>query len=90
MKIVRYLTSTKDKGIFLCPDKSKGIECFVDASFASGWRPDDANDAANVVSRTGYYVIYYASCPVHWCSKMQTEIALSTAEAEYIALSQAM
>jgi len=89
IKIVRYLKSTKDKGIFLRPDKSKGIECFVDASFASGWRPDDANDAANVLSRTGY-VIYYASCPVHWCSKMQTEIALSTAEAEYIALSQAM
>ena len=29
-------------------------------------------------------------CPVHWVSKLQTEIALSTTEAEYIALSQAM
>ena len=28
-------------------------------------------------------------CPVIWTSKLQTEIALSTAEAEYIALSQA-
>jgi len=27
---------------------------------------------------------------MHWTSKMQTEIALSTTEAEYIALSQAM
>ena len=28
--------------------------------------------------------------PIHWVSKLQTEIALSTAEAEYIALSQAL
>jgi hypothetical protein len=27
---------------------------------------------------------------MHWASKMQTEIALSSTEAEYIALSQAM
>ena len=32
----------------------------------------------------------YAGCPIGWCSKLQTEIALSTMEAEYIALSQAM
>ncbi len=41
------------------------------------------------MSRTGY-VICYAGCPIGWCSKLQTEIALSTAEAEYIALSQAL
>ena len=89
IKIIRYLKSSKDKGLILRTEKKKGIECYVDASFASGWRPDNANDASNVLSRTGY-IIYYAGCPVHWCSKMQTEIALSTAEAEYIALSQAM
>ena len=31
-----------------------------------------------------------AGCPIHFVSKLQTEIALSTAEAEYIALSQAL
>ena len=35
-------------------------------------------------------MILYKGCPVIWVSKMQTEIALSTTEAEYIALSQAM
>ena len=30
----------------------------------------------------------YAGCPIHFVSKHQTEIALNTAEAEYIALSQ--
>ncbi len=89
IKIVRYLKGTKDKGIILNPDKTKGIDCYVDASFASGWRPDDAHNASNLLSRTGY-IIRYADCPVHYASKMQKEIALSTAEAEYIALSQAM
>jgi len=28
--------------------------------------------------------------PMHWTSKIQTEIALSTTEAEYTALSQSM
>ena len=32
----------------------------------------------------------YAGCPITWQSKLQTEIALSTTESEYIALSTAM
>ena len=28
----------------------------------------------------------YANCPIYWASRLQTEIALSTSEAEYIAL----
>jgi hypothetical protein len=36
------------------------------------------------------YIITYAGYPMHWSSKMQTETALSTTEAEHIALSQAM
>jgi hypothetical protein len=39
------------------------------------------------MSRTGF-VIKHADCPIYW--KSQTEIALSTAEAEYIALSTAL
>ncbi len=51
----------------------------------------DAENADNVLSRTGY-VIMYANCPILWVSRLQiqTEIALSTAKAEYIALSQAL
>jgi hypothetical protein len=32
----------------------------------------------------------YASCPVSWCSKLQTDIAHSLTEAEYIALSHSL
>ena len=70
-------------------DKEKGIECHVDAGFAGAWDQADSDNPENVLSRTGY-IISYAGCPIIWCSKLQTEIALSTAEAEYIALSQAM
>ena len=71
------------------PDPKRGLEVFVDADFAGGWDPEDAENADNVYSCTGY-VVCYAGCPMFWQSKLQTEIALSTAEAEYIALSQAL
>jgi len=89
MRIGRYLLSTKEKGMVYRPDSNRGIEVFADADFAGGWDPEDALNADSVYSCTDY-VICYAGCPIYWQSKLQTEIALSTAEAEYIALSQAL
>ena len=89
MRIGRYLLGTKDRGIIYEPDPKKGLECYVDADFAGGWSLADSDDADNVMSRTGY-VLFYAGCPIYWVSKLQTEIALSTAESEYIALSSAL
>ena len=89
MRIDRYLVDNPERGIVYHVDKNKGLEVYVDADFAGGWNSSDSENADNVLSRTGY-VICYANCPVVWCSKLQTEIALSTAEAEYIALSQAL
>ena len=88
-RIIKYLShhQRKNRGILCKPDRSKGIECFVDADFAGGWNQADALDASTCMSRTRC-IMFYAGCPVIWCSKLQTEISLSTAEAEYIALSQ--
>ena len=36
------------------------------------------------------YVLLIGNCPVLWVSKLQTEVAVSTMEAEYIALGMAM
>jgi hypothetical protein len=88
-RICRYLKGTTDKGIILKPDASRGVDCYVDASFATEYDKSRALDPSCVLSRTGYAILY-KGCPVIWVSKMQTEIALSTTEAEYIALSQAM
>jgi hypothetical protein len=89
MRIGRYLLDTRKHGIIYMPDKSKGLECYVDADFAGGWSQADAENADNVLSRTDYIIIY-ANCPILWVSHLQTEIALSTAKAEYIPLSQAL
>ena len=83
------MKGAKEKEVIFKPDTKVGIQCFVDADFAGGWNQADSNDAENVLSQTGY-IITYANCPVLWCSKLQTEIALSTTEAEYIALFTAM
>ena len=40
-------------------------------------------------SRSGW-IIQYAGCPITWASKLQTLTALSTTDAEYVALSMAM
>jgi hypothetical protein len=77
---------TKDKGLILKPDKSKGLECYVDADRAGSWRDRSYNDPSSSHSRTGY-VIMYAGCPIVWASKLQPLITLSTTDAEYIALS---
>jgi len=88
-RIGRYLLGTLNRGIAYVPDTKKGLECYVDADFAGGWAKADADNPDNVLSRTGY-IVMYAGCPLIWASRMQTEISLSTAESEYIALSTAM
>jgi len=43
---------------------SKGLECYADADFAGGWSNVDANDSDNVMSRTGF-IIMYANGPIY-------------------------
>ena len=62
------------------------LDCYVDADYAGLWHHEDDQDPVCVKSRTGY-VITFGQTPVTWSSKLQTEISLSTLEAEYIALS---
>ena len=87
-RLGRYLYHTRKEGIVYNPDISKGLECYVDTDFARGWQEENTDDADNVILRTGM-VIMYTNCPIIWRSSLQTEIALSTAEAEYIVLSSA-
>jgi hypothetical protein len=87
-----YLKATHDKGLILKPipfDDVLRTEIFVDADFAGGWGYENPKDPACVRSRTGF-IIMVMGCPVQWVSKLQTDIATSTMEAEYSALSMAL
>ena len=88
-RIGRYLRRTQNKGLILKSDGSQRLDCFVDADFAGLFCKECSHHPSSVLSRTGY-VLTYSGCPISWVSQMQTEIALSTTEAEYIALSQSM
>ena len=73
-QIIRYLKATRDT---------------ADADFAVLYGIECKQEPVCVTSRTGY-VLFLGGCPISWTSKLQTEIALFTLEAEYITLSQAM
>ena len=60
----------------------------MDSGFLGGWSIEVGEDADTVMSRTGM-VIVYANCTVNRRSLLQTELTISTSEAEYIAVSSA-
>jgi hypothetical protein len=89
-RICRYLKGTRDKGMIITPDKSRlQVDCYCDADFAGLWGAEEPTDPTSVRSRTGF-VILFAGCPLMWVSKLQTEIALSSTESEYIAMATSM
>ena len=86
-RIGRYLKATRDKGLILNPCEELRIDNYPDADFAGMYGHEVITDPSCVKSRTGF-IITVANCPVLWMSKLQTETALSTMEAEIIALAQ--
>ena len=87
--IVRYLSKTCDKGIIVKASVDLSLDCFVDADFTGRYGRDPDTESTSVKSRTGY-IVKLGGCPVFWKSQLQSSIALSTAEAEYVALSQSL
>ena len=88
--IVKYLRDTSNQGIILRPLPERSFDVYADADFVGNWhRMTASDDPGTAKSRSGY-VIQYAGCPIAWCSKLQTIIALSSCEAEYISLSESL
>lgn len=78
-RIFRYLCGTLDRGITVGRDR-EGLMGYSDA--------DWGGDRSTRRSTSGY-VFVMGGAPISWCSKRQATVALSSCEAEYIALTQA-
>lgn len=90
MWLGRYLAGTKDKGLIFKPDENESFDVYCDADFSGNWDRKEADtDPDTARSRSGY-VISYAGCPIIWASKLQSLIALSSTESEYISCSTAL
>jgi hypothetical protein len=85
--IIYYLQCTRDKPLIMKPNKNLSLDAYCDSDFAGVWHQEVAHLSDSCLSRTGF-IIVLTGVPIHWSSKLQTEIALSSTEAEYIALSQ--
>ncbi|XP_059222145.1 uncharacterized protein LOC131996444 [Stomoxys calcitrans] len=77
-RIFRYLKATSHYALQFSKDGSSQIDGFTDA--------DWAGDVDDRKSTTGY-VFKFQNGPISWNSKKQQTTALSTTEAEYMALS---
>jgi hypothetical protein len=81
-RVLRYLAGTADLGLGYCASSPAPniLHVFVDADHAGN--PEDR------ISVTGYIFMLNGG-PIHWCSKRQPIVALSSTEAEYYAASLA-
>ena len=80
---VRYVEETSDLGIKYTAPKDKSAKLVIDAFVDSDWGgcPDTRR------STTGY-IIQVCGGPVSWRSKLMSTMALSSCEAEFMALTE--
>jgi hypothetical protein len=76
-RVFRYLKGTQELGLEYSKHASRQVVGYSDADYAG--------DRDNRRSTSGY-VFMLAGSPITWASKKQTSVALSTCEAEYMAL----
>lgn len=77
-RVLRYLKATKDLRLHLGSDEG-GLECFVDA--------DWAGDESDRKSNSGF-LIKFGGGLVCWGTRKQSCVALSSTEAEFVALAE--
>jgi len=65
------------------------FKVWADDNFSGNWIPEEAKKEPNTVRSRSGYIMSSLGCPILWKPQLQTEIAISSIESEYIALSQA-
>ena len=75
-RIFKYLSGTAKQGISFNKTNNLSLICYSDSDYAG-----------DVPTRrsTGGYIIMFCGGPISWSSKIQSTVALSTTEAEYMA-----
>lgn len=76
-RLLRFLSGTRDRGIFFRANNKSHLHAFSDADWA-GNKDDYTSTTANI--------IYLGSNPVSWTSRKQKTVARSSTEAEYKAV----
>lgn len=85
LRCIKYVLDTKSLGLKIWPSGTGGepwnITCFTDSDYASD--PDTRRSVSG-------YIIYVHGVPICFRSKQQKCVTLSSCEAEWIALSEAI
>ena len=82
-------SSTRTKERILNPGTEKQVDCHVDADSGGLFSVEGKQDPVSVKSHTGYVTTYHGA-PLMWVSKIQTQVALDTMEAKYIAFREVL
>jgi hypothetical protein len=88
--LVCYLKKTHGLGLKFKPDPKRFFECYCDTDFSGYWKREFAPVDPSTAKSRSRWITFYAGCLVSWASKLQSQIALSTTKAKYIAMSQAL
>ena len=83
------MLGTQEIGLKFKPS-TESFKAYADTDFSGNWiESKDKKDPVTAKSRSGW-VINYSGFSILWESKLQTQVALSTMEAEYISLSSCL
>lgn len=79
LRVLKYLKSTEDLKLTFKSEENEPLTCEVDATWA---------DKVDRTSTSGYIIKVFVNAVI-WKTRKQSTIALSSAEADYIALYEA-
>ena len=85
LRVIKFVDDTKSFGLKVKPRLNDDLEWNLKIFCDSDW----AGDPETRISVTGF-VIYLLDVPVCWRSKSQKGVTLSSTEAEYVAISEAV
>ena len=83
LRVINFVISTKEYGLKIEPNFSQEKVWNIVVYSDSDWAGD--KDTRHSVSG---YIMYMLGVPILWKSRAQRTVALSSAEAEYIAMSE--